>query len=55
MGGHPEQFVENVQPWPRTPTFEHNELLPQSEILQQKPATSAKQTGDGAQTEPDER
>jgi hypothetical protein len=37
------------------PTFEHSELLPQREIPQQKAATSAKQTGNGAQTEPDER
>jgi hypothetical protein len=54
-GGHPEQFVEHVQPWPRMPTFEHCELLTQSEILQQKAASSAKQTRNGAQTEPDGR
>src|ERR1700678_1256966 len=33
MSNDPEQFVEQIEPWPRMSTFQNGELLPQREIL----------------------
>jgi len=40
MGNYPEQFVEQIEPWPRMPTFQNDELLPEGEILEDKMPTT---------------
>jgi hypothetical protein len=40
--GDPEEFVDQCQPWLRTPTFQNRELLPEHEILQEKISTVTK-------------
>jgi len=42
MGSDPKQFVENIQPWPRTPTLQKSKLLPEREVLQEKIPTVTK-------------
>jgi hypothetical protein len=43
MGHDPEQFVEQIEPWPRMSTFQNGELLPEREIFQHKlPAVTRK-------------
>jgi hypothetical protein len=42
MGNDPEQFVEQIEPWPRMSTFQNGELLPKREILQHKLAAVTK-------------
>jgi hypothetical protein len=42
MGSNPRQFVDNIQPWPRTPTLQKSKLLPEGEVLQEKIPTVTK-------------
>ena len=41
-GNDPEQFVDQIELWPRMSTFQYGELLPQREILQHKLPTASK-------------
>jgi hypothetical protein len=51
-GGNPEQFIEDIQPWPGMSALHHSDLLSQGEIPQQETTAGAKETGKRAQTEP---
>jgi hypothetical protein len=42
MGKDPEHFVEQIEPWLGTSTFQNGELMPKREILQHKLPTAAK-------------
>ena len=46
MGHDPEQFVEQIQPWPRTSTFQNGELLPKREILQHQLSAAMKEANE---------
>lgn len=52
----PEEFVERIEPWPRMPTIQNSELLPEREILQDKVPTVAKKANQCSkpQAKPDE-
>jgi len=46
LGNNPEQFVEQIEPWPWMSTFQNGELLPQREIFQYKFPTAAKKANE---------
>ena len=50
-GNDPEQFVEQIEPWPRMSTFQNGELLPQREILQHKLPTASKHANEHSKPE----
>ena len=54
MGNDPEQFVEEIEPWPRMPTFQNGELLPKHEILQHKLPTATKKANEYTKPEQEE-
>jgi hypothetical protein len=50
-GNNPEQFVEQIEPWPWMSTFQNGELLPQREILQYAFPTAAKKANEYSEPE----
>ena len=55
LNGYPKQLVEGIQSRSRMAALEHCELLPQREIFEQNGTARAKQAGNRAQEEPDDR
>ena len=51
MGSDPEQFVEQIELWPRMSTFQNGELLPKREILQHKLPTATKKANEYSEPE----
>jgi hypothetical protein len=51
MGSDPEQFVEQIEPWPRMSRFQNGELLPKREILQRKLPTATKKANQYSEPE----
>ena len=51
LGNNPEQFVEQIEPWPWMSTFQNGELLPQREILQYTFPTAAKKANEYSEPE----
>ena len=51
LGNNPEQFVEQIEPWPWMSTFQNAELLPQGEILQYKFPTVTKKANEYSEPE----
>ena len=50
-GNDPEQFVDQIEPWPRMSTFQNGELLPQRKILQHKLPTASKNANEHSKPE----
>ena len=51
MGSDPEQFVEQIEPWPRMSTFQNGELLPKREILQDEMPKTTKRASKRSERE----
>ena len=51
VGNDPEQFVEQIESWPRMSTFQNCELLPKREILQHNLPTATKHSNEYSQPE----
>jgi hypothetical protein len=49
--GQPEELIDKRQAWPRMPTFQDGELLPEGEILQHKFATAMKNANEDSKPE----
>jgi hypothetical protein len=54
MGTDPEKFVEQLESWPRMPTFQNGELLPKRKILQHKLPTATKNANEYTKPEQEE-